>query len=72
MHHLIGWFVDRPLVINMIMGMVFTLGYLTIADDRLQRLPDALDTGSREDAAVDIGAGALGQCVGCMAAFEHG
>ena len=30
MQNLIGWFIDRPLVVNMIMALVFILGYLTI------------------------------------------
>ncbi|CAA0109057.1 Efflux pump membrane transporter BepE [Halioglobus japonicus] len=40
MRFLIGWFVDRPLVINMIMVMVFALGYMTIADMRYEYNPN--------------------------------
>ena len=56
MHHLIGWFVDRPLVINMIMGMVFTLGYLTIADMRYEYNPH-VDMGVINITTVKAGAG---------------
>ena len=40
MRSLISWFVDRPLVVNMIMVMVFMLGYMTIADMRYEYNPN--------------------------------
>ena len=39
MQSLISWFVDRPLVVNMIIVMVFILGFMTIADMRYEYNP---------------------------------
>jgi len=56
MQTIISWFVDRPLVINMIMALVFILGYLTIADMRYEYNP-AVDMGVVNITTVKAGAG---------------
>ena len=56
MRALISWFVDRPLVINMIMAMVFILGYLTIADMRYEYNPK-VDMGVVNITTIKAGAG---------------
>ena len=56
MRALISWFVDRPLVINMIMVMVFVLGYMTIADMRYEYNPN-VDMGVVNITTVKAGAG---------------
>lgn len=39
MQSLIRWFAHRPLIVNLIMVLVFTMGYLTIADLRYEYNP---------------------------------
>ena len=39
METLITWFSRRPLIVNMIMVLVFTMGYLTISDLRYEYNP---------------------------------
>lgn len=56
MQLLISWFVDRPLVINMIMVLVFLLGYMTIADMRYEYNPN-VDMGVVNITTVKAGAG---------------
>lgn len=56
MQTLIAWFVDRPLVVNLIMGVVFVLGYLTIADMRYEYNPK-VDMGVINITTVKAGAG---------------
>ena len=56
MRTLISWFVDRPLVINLIMVMVFALGYMTIADMRYEYNPK-VDMGVINITTVKAGAG---------------
>lgn len=56
MHAIIAWFVDRPLVINLIMVMVFLMGYLTIADMRYEYNPK-VDMGVINVTTVKAGAG---------------
>lgn len=56
MRTLIAWFVDRPLVINLIMVMVFALGYMTIADMRYEYNPK-VDMGVINITTVKAGAG---------------
>ena len=56
MQFLISWFIDRPLVINMIMAIVFILGYLTIADMRYEYNPN-VDMGVVNITTIKAGAG---------------
>ncbi|MFK7976341.1 MAG: efflux RND transporter permease subunit [Halioglobus sp.] len=56
MQALIAWFVDRPLVVNLIMVVVFILGYLTIADMRYEYNPK-VDMGVINITTVKAGAG---------------
>ena len=56
MRILINWFVDRPLVVNMIMLVVFSLGILTIADMRYEYNPK-VDMGIVNITTVKAGAG---------------
>lgn len=56
MQALISWFVDRPLVVNLIMIVVFILGYLTIADMRYEYNPK-VDMGVINITTVKAGAG---------------
>ena len=56
MQYLISWFVDRPLVVNLIMVMVFMLGYLTIADMRYEYNPN-VDMGVVNITTIKAGAG---------------
>ena len=56
MQALIRWFVDRPLVINMIMALVFMLGFLTISDMRYEYNP-RVDMGVVNITTVKAGAG---------------
>jgi multidrug efflux pump subunit AcrB len=56
MQFLIAWFVDRPLIINMIMVLVFVLGYMTIADMRYEYNPN-VDMGVVNITTVKAGAG---------------
>lgn len=56
MRFLISWFVDRPLVVNMIMVMVFALGYITIADMRYEYNPN-VDMGVVNITTIKAGAG---------------
>lgn len=56
MQFLIRWFVDRPLVVNMIMVMVFALGYMTIADMRYEYNPN-VDMGVVNITTIKAGAG---------------
>ncbi|MFT4614499.1 MAG: multidrug efflux pump subunit AcrB [Bacteroidia bacterium] len=56
MQAIISWFVDRPLVVNMIMALVFLVGYMTIADMRYEYNP-AVDMGVVNIKTVKAGAG---------------
>ena len=56
MEALIRWFVDRPLVINMIMALVFLLGFMTISDMRYEYNP-RVDMGVVNITTVKAGAG---------------
>ena len=56
MQFLIAWFVGRPLVVNMIMVLVFVLGYTTIADMRYEYNPN-VDMGVVNITTVKAGAG---------------
>jgi multidrug efflux pump subunit AcrB len=56
MQSLISWFVDRPLVVNLIMVMVFMLGYMTIADMRYEYNPN-VDMGVVNITTIKAGAG---------------
>ena len=56
MRQLTGWFVDRPLVVTMIMVMVFAMGFLTIADMRYEYNP-AVDMGVVNITTIKAGAG---------------
>jgi len=56
MQYLISWFVDRPLVVNMIMVMVFTLGFLTIGNMRYEYNPN-VDMGVVNITTIKAGAG---------------
>lgn len=56
MQSLISWFVDRPLVVNMIMVMVFILGFMTIADMRYEYNPK-VDMGIINITTIKAGAG---------------
>ena len=56
MRVLINWFVDRPLVVTMIMVVVFSLGFLTIADMRYEYNPK-VDMGIVNITTVKAGAG---------------
>jgi multidrug efflux pump subunit AcrB len=53
---LIAWFVDRPLIVNMVMVLVFLVGYLTIADMRYEYNP-AVDMGVVNISTAKSGAG---------------
>lgn len=56
MKALISWFVARPLVVNMIMVVVFVLGFLTIADMRYEYNPK-VDMGVVNITTIKAGAG---------------
>lgn len=56
MRSLTSWFVDRPLVINMIMVMVFILGFMTIGDMRYEYNPH-VDMGVVNITTIKAGAG---------------
>jgi multidrug efflux pump subunit AcrB len=56
MQYLFSWFVDRPLIVNMIMVMVFALGFMTIADMRYEYNPN-VDMGVVNITTVKAGAG---------------
>lgn len=56
MQPVIAWFVDRPLVVNLVMVVVFILGYLTIADMRYEYNPK-VDMGVINITTVKAGAG---------------
>ena len=56
MRQLTRWFVDRPLVVTMIMVMVFAMGFLTIADMRYEYNP-AVDMGVVNITTIKAGAG---------------
>ena len=56
MRELTRWFVDRPLVVTMIMVMVFAMGFLTIADMRYEYNP-AVDMGVVNITTIKAGAG---------------
>ena len=56
MRELTRWFVDRPLVVTMIMVMVFAMGFLTIADMRYEYNP-AVDMGVVNITTTKAGAG---------------
>jgi multidrug efflux pump subunit AcrB len=56
MKTIISWFVDRPLVVNMIMVMVFVMGFLTIADMRYEYNPK-VDLGIVNITTIKSGAG---------------
>jgi multidrug efflux pump subunit AcrB len=56
MQHLISWFVDRPLVVNLIMVMVFMLGFMTIGDMRYEYNPN-VDMGVVNITTIKAGAG---------------
>lgn len=56
MRALISWFVDRPLVVTMIMVVVFTMGFLTIADMRYEYNPK-VDMGVVNITTIKAGAG---------------
>ncbi|MFK8048435.1 MAG: efflux RND transporter permease subunit [Halioglobus sp.] len=56
MQSLISWFVDRPLVVNMTMVVVFILGFLTIADMRYEYNPK-VDMGIINITTIKAGAG---------------
>ena len=53
---MIAWFVNRPLLVNLIMVVVFLLGYLTIADMRYEYNP-RIDMGVVNITTVRAGAG---------------
>lgn len=56
MRPLIAWFVHHPLLVNLIMGGVFLLGYFTIADMRYEYNPK-VDMGVITISTVQAGAG---------------
>ena len=56
MRQLTRWFVDRPLIVTMIMVMVFAMGFLTIADMRYEYNP-AVDMGVVNITTIKAGAG---------------
>ncbi len=56
MQAIVAWFVDRPLVVNLVMVVVFILGYLTIADMRYEYNPK-VDMGVINITTVKAGAG---------------
>tara|TARA_R110000823_G_scaffold27609_3_gene80305 strand:+ start:5120 stop:8203 length:3084 start_codon:yes stop_codon:yes gene_type:complete len=53
---LVRWFVDRPLIVSMIVLMVFSLGFLTIGDMRYEYNP-RVDMGVVNITTVKAGAG---------------
>ncbi|KZX58935.1 acriflavin resistance protein [Halioglobus sp. HI00S01] len=54
---IISWFAHRPLLVNLIMGLVFVLGFLTIADMRYEYNPK-VDMGILNITTIKAGAGA--------------
>lgn len=56
MKYLVSFFLDRPLLVNLVMVLVFVLGYLTITDMRYEYNPK-VDLGVVNITTVDAGAG---------------
>ena len=56
LHAIITWFAHRPLLINLAMGLVFLLGFLTIADMRYEYNPK-VDMGILNITTIKAGAG---------------